>query len=114
MIRRPPRSTLFPYTTLFRSELAGEGGPEVAERIAQPDDEQRYVTGRRHRSPSSVALTNAATAWPACSSAARPPSSRSTTASTPSTRPPAASTAPIASSADRPVVITSSTLTTAA
>src|SRR3712207_8920837 len=23
MIRRPPRSTLFPYTTLFRSELAG-------------------------------------------------------------------------------------------
>src|SRR3712207_4168345 len=25
MIRRPPRSTLFPYTTLFRSELALEG-----------------------------------------------------------------------------------------
>src|SRR5256885_14401089 len=24
MIRRPPRSTLFPYTTLFRSEGAGE------------------------------------------------------------------------------------------
>src|SRR5256885_14510820 len=24
MIRRPPRSTLFPYTTLFRSRLAGE------------------------------------------------------------------------------------------
>src|SRR2546425_7388515 len=23
MIRRPPRSTLFPYTTLFRSPLAG-------------------------------------------------------------------------------------------
>src|SRR2546422_8598736 len=23
MIRRPPRSTLFPYTTLFRSELRG-------------------------------------------------------------------------------------------
>src|SRR2546421_5145296 len=23
MIRRPPRSTLFPYTTLFRSSLAG-------------------------------------------------------------------------------------------
>src|SRR3712207_9535085 len=23
MIRRPPRSTLFPYTTLFRSEMAG-------------------------------------------------------------------------------------------
>src|ERR1022692_3453188 len=25
MIRRPPRSTLFPYTTLFRSESAGHG-----------------------------------------------------------------------------------------
>src|SRR5256885_8556044 len=24
MIRRPPRSTLFPYTTLFRSGFAGE------------------------------------------------------------------------------------------
>src|SRR2546426_8337492 len=24
MIRRPPRSTLFPYTTLFRSDRAGE------------------------------------------------------------------------------------------
>src|SRR3712207_8182491 len=24
MIRRPPRSTLFPYTTLFRSELEAE------------------------------------------------------------------------------------------
>src|SRR5260370_21343754 len=24
MIRRPPRSTLFPYTTLFRSKAAGE------------------------------------------------------------------------------------------
>src|SRR3989449_5835169 len=26
MIRRPPRSTLFPYTTLFRSVLGVEGG----------------------------------------------------------------------------------------
>src|SRR5687768_18290256 len=25
MIRRPPRSTLFPYTTLFRSRKVGEG-----------------------------------------------------------------------------------------
>src|SRR3712207_9125469 len=30
MIRRPPRSTLFPYTTLFRSEfLVGEDGRHV-------------------------------------------------------------------------------------
>src|SRR3712207_6905446 len=27
MIRRPPRSTLFPYTTLFRSDI-GDGGAE--------------------------------------------------------------------------------------
>src|SRR3712207_7063301 len=26
MIRRPPRSTLFPYTTLFRSPVGGTGG----------------------------------------------------------------------------------------
>src|SRR5207249_12230511 len=33
MIRRPPRSTLFPYTTLFRSLVAGAlagGGPPPA------------------------------------------------------------------------------------
>src|SRR5256885_14437686 len=28
MIRRPPRSTLFPYTTLFRSLPLGKGLPE--------------------------------------------------------------------------------------
>src|SRR5258708_21375232 len=27
MIRRPPRSTLFPYTTLFRSPLIRDGRP---------------------------------------------------------------------------------------
>src|SRR2546428_9461653 len=27
MIRRPPRSTLFPYTTLFRSLVVGRDGP---------------------------------------------------------------------------------------
>src|SRR5256885_8644340 len=29
MIRRPPRSTLFPYTTLFRSEVVREAGTEI-------------------------------------------------------------------------------------
>src|SRR3712207_7423199 len=43
MIRRPPRSTLFPYTTLFRSAVAEPGAPAafrlesgVAERVAAP------------------------------------------------------------------------------
>src|SRR3712207_8393281 len=30
MIRRPPRSTLFPYTTLFRSKHTGEAAIEAA------------------------------------------------------------------------------------
>src|SRR5258708_29168048 len=29
MIRRPPRSTLFPYTTLFRSPLAGKASKQI-------------------------------------------------------------------------------------
>src|SRR2546422_5585534 len=40
MIRRPPRSTLFPYTTLFRSErdaiARGEGGERRAEEALHP------------------------------------------------------------------------------
>src|SRR3712207_7341078 len=44
MIRRPPRSTLFPYTTLFRSGGAAERRPAaVAE---QPD---RHGAAARHR-----------------------------------------------------------------
>src|SRR5438132_10562961 len=40
MIRRPPRSTLFPYTTLFRSELVGEPGVVARDRgryISSPE-----------------------------------------------------------------------------
>src|SRR2546422_5895835 len=35
MIRRPPRSTLFPYTTLFRSAIERAVGPGVRELLAQ-------------------------------------------------------------------------------
>src|SRR5258705_9660087 len=31
MIRRPPRSTLFPYTTLFRSTRAASESPRILE-----------------------------------------------------------------------------------
>src|SRR3712207_6903968 len=40
MIRRPPRSTLFPYTTLFRSEVDVHDGPHAyddAEALAATD-----------------------------------------------------------------------------
>src|SRR3712207_8285252 len=36
MIRRPPRSTLFPYTTLFRSDTGTGMPPEVLERVFEP------------------------------------------------------------------------------
>src|SRR2546430_7893143 len=45
MIRRPPRSTLFPYTTLFRSHPGGDAllevvrGPGVGERGALDGDD---------------------------------------------------------------------------
>src|SRR5256885_8410893 len=34
MIRRPPRSTLFPYTTLFRSGNSTEREQQVSEQVA--------------------------------------------------------------------------------
>src|SRR5260370_15472113 len=39
MIRRPPRSTLFPYTTLFRSDVIRRlrDCDRRAERVARPD-----------------------------------------------------------------------------
>src|SRR5689334_23908957 len=38
MIRRPPRSTLFPYTTLFRSSAKGTIEELDAERTSIPPD----------------------------------------------------------------------------
>src|SRR2546430_7918300 len=38
MIRRPPRSTLFPYTTLFRSS---DWRREEGHRVRQPDSQLR-------------------------------------------------------------------------
>src|SRR3712207_7351874 len=64
MIRRPPRSTLFPYTTLFRSQGVGEEGkaalggavggsvrhPALAEHRADVDDRPtRPLGGHRPR-----------------------------------------------------------------
>src|SRR5207249_12049055 len=49
MIRRPPRSTLFPYTTLFRSPSVGaERCPPSARLRAVPGYAQRPTRGSRH------------------------------------------------------------------
>src|SRR3712207_6894846 len=45
MIRRPPRSTLFPYTTLFRSGRAG--GPEQRRQAGVPGAVPGAVGRRR-------------------------------------------------------------------
>src|SRR3712207_7270272 len=39
MIRRPPRSTLFPYTTLFRSSLGPERAAEVLQHLPEEEVE---------------------------------------------------------------------------
>src|SRR5256885_10828085 len=58
MIRRPPRSTLFPYTTLFRSGLQGGGlrvspprrkARQALPARARPDAHRRAGAGRARR-----------------------------------------------------------------
>src|SRR2546422_8402574 len=50
MIRRPPRSTLFPYTTLFRSlEPHGEQDPDLSRLVAHDHCQSpHHVEGRHH------------------------------------------------------------------
>src|SRR2546429_6742945 len=47
MIRRPPRSTLFPYTTLFRSLVSWDGLTAAG----TPADDGRYILRVTPRSP---------------------------------------------------------------
>src|SRR5690349_22705609 len=42
MLRRPPRSTLFPYTTLFRSERLGRPSFYESWRIYDDEDERKW------------------------------------------------------------------------
>src|SRR3712207_8971380 len=67
MIRRPPRSTLFPYTTLFRSRAAPEGyvrlfadeGEPLATLLAATLNERRRDTyGREHGDRQSTRLNS--------------------------------------------------------
>src|SRR3712207_8791015 len=45
MIRRPPRSTLFPYTTLFRSKRRGSRVPYVRQRAVAGEVRRPRVEG---------------------------------------------------------------------
>src|SRR3712207_8931120 len=47
MIRRPPRSTLFPYTTLFRSEFGSGGRAQQVVAQRAKDRRRRIVRGGR-------------------------------------------------------------------
>src|SRR3712207_9274490 len=48
MIRRPPRSTLFPYTTLFRSSSADEDHEAWRDRAAQHGAHPTQVIDRHY------------------------------------------------------------------
>src|SRR5256885_16323591 len=52
MIRRPPRSTLFPYTTLFRSYRGRRQAQHrrQGQRVKEPDD----LDGLDHRGPAAL------------------------------------------------------------
>src|SRR2546427_12141222 len=65
MIRRPPRSTLFPYTTLFRSpragfELSATSAPCVEEKGSVQARHQRGRRDRRDRAFTWLAMTSVA------------------------------------------------------
>src|SRR5256885_3326433 len=52
MIRRPPRSTLFPYTTLFRSRARRNQAPQLPRRMATsmyPHSDRRNPSTARAR-----------------------------------------------------------------
>src|SRR5256885_5892775 len=50
MIRRPPRSTLFPYTTLFRSEPEIAKVPNLLVLCASDEDQRSWVSDEWQRS----------------------------------------------------------------
>src|SRR5260370_14759006 len=71
MIRRPPRSTLFPYTTLFRSFVVNALAPAEVTKVVMdeeqrrievvvPDDQLSLAIGRRGQN---VRLASQLTGW---------------------------------------------------
>src|SRR3712207_8294577 len=59
MIRRPPRSTLFPYTTLFRSRL----GVDRRRRFIQDEDRRILEEGARDAEALTLAARELAPAF---------------------------------------------------
>src|SRR3712207_7444107 len=55
MIRRPPRSTLFPYTTLFRSEAPQRVVQVLAERVLARARDERGAPAEPRRGDRDVA-----------------------------------------------------------
>src|SRR3712207_7890067 len=53
MIRRPPRSTLFPYTTLFRSELWRSDGTTAGTQLLKD-----ILPGQAESKPMELAVVN--------------------------------------------------------
>src|SRR5207249_5661988 len=54
MLRRPPRSTLFPYTTLFRSRGSAASGPTADASMPSRDSREarlHHAGARQQRSP---------------------------------------------------------------
>src|SRR3712207_7190303 len=59
MIRRPPRSTLFPYTTLFRSYLRHHDVPEgMREEVAENVRRLEAATGKSFGGPGNPLLVS--------------------------------------------------------
>src|SRR3712207_7762442 len=63
MIRRPPRSTLFPYTTLFRSWLSADPFASSASCRLRPDRLKFRVQKQRRFFMMGLARTQRWTCW---------------------------------------------------
>src|SRR2546422_7833518 len=63
MIRRPPRSTLFPYTTLFRSQVEQQPGPRAADTPQRKLELGPAVTALRGEHIAGQALRMDADQW---------------------------------------------------
>src|SRR5258708_22173072 len=54
MIRRPPRSTLFPYTTLFRSQIGSLPLLRILEQVQSEQRDETDVSARKRTEPAPI------------------------------------------------------------